>query len=183
MNEEYLKAIEFIKNGFCEAGLYNLIKQSNLNHPESLYLLGELYHNGLCVERDLDKAIFYYEKASLFKYRNSFVNLGILYQLKGNLEKAFFYFNKGSELDCPVSQFNVGLFYDLGIFVSKDYSLAFKFYSLSAEKNYSDSLLNLGNLYAEGLGVKQDIFKAIELWQIASKQGSILAKNNLSKIE
>lgn len=73
--------------------------------------------------------------------------------------------------------------YEFGIYVSKDYSLAFKYYSLSAEQGYIFAYLNLGYLYAEGLGVKQDYLKSFELWTLAEKEGNIQAKNNLEKLK
>lgn len=183
MTNDYLDAINFIKNGYCEAGLLNLKKESNLNNSEALYILGELYQNGLCVERNFDIAISYYEKAALFGSIDALVNLGCIYKNLNNLEKAFYYFSLSANLNSFIGQFNLGTMYEFGIYVSKDYSLAFKYYSLSAEQGYIFAYLNLGYLYAEGLGVKQDYLKSFELWTLAEKEGNIQAKNNLEKLK
>ena len=49
--------------------------------------------------------------------------------------------------------------------VEQDYSVAFKWYRLSAEQDYSDAQLRLGVLYAEGLGVEQNLELAADWYR------------------
>ena len=52
--------------------------------------------------------------------------------------------------------------------VTKDYSLAKKYFELAAENINSYALLNLGNLYKNGYGVKQDYLKAKEYYELSA---------------
>jgi len=58
--------------------------------------------------------------------------------------------------DHPKSQFFLGFMYHSGRGVAVNYSMAKKWYSLSASQGYALAQYHLGSLYAEGKGMHQD---------------------------
>ena len=81
----------------------------------------------------------------------------------------------------PKAQYELGLCYFTGIDLTstnsssdsfiKDYALAVKWYSKSAEQNYIDAQIQLGICFAQGLGVEKNEDKAHEWWLKAAEQG------------
>ena len=86
---------------------------------EAQNALGNAYVNGQGVDRDIAKAIEYYETAAIAGSGPAAFNLGLLHELgRGvelDLEKAFAYYLRAAELGLPAAQFNVGNMYSRGI--------------------------------------------------------------------
>ena len=73
--------------------------------------------------------------------------------------------------------------YAKGQGVPKDYKMAFKWYTKSAEQGDASAQNNLGNMYKEGRVVPQDYVKAHMWYNIASQSNEFAMKEiaNLSK--
>ena len=107
-----------------------------------------------------------------------FLNLALPHISAGDYAKGFESYCKGdyksafkefmNDQDHPESQFFLGFMYHSGRGVPINYSMAKKWYSLSASQGYAHAQYHLGSLYAEGKGVQQDYFKA-EYWYRGKK--------------
>ncbi|MBI2967922.1 MAG: tetratricopeptide repeat protein [Bacteroidetes bacterium] len=73
---------------------FNRVLKLQPLHIKSHYCLGISYGKG---KGDLDRAVYYFEKAWSFQYRDAeiFDNLGIAYAMKGETQKAIGIFNEG----------------------------------------------------------------------------------------
>ena len=182
----------YYDNGFLGEPNYKLAFEyyqlaAEKGHPSACNNLAYMYENGNdYVEKDIDKAIYYYTKGVEAGNSTSMVNLGILYydglSVEENLELAFKYFKMAADNDNETGQFYVGLFYDRGIYVKQDYEKAIYYYSLAAEKGHKTSLNNLGYAYEYGHGVPIDLDKAIYYYEKAANLGVDVAMTNLASV-
>lgn len=75
--------------------------------------------------------------------------------------------------------YRIGRDYENGFKVPKDYSIASKYYKISAEKGYCPAQGRLGYIYAKGLGVPINMPEAVKWFQLAADQGDAQAQANL----
>ena len=105
-----------------QAGLALLEKAANMpafdknNIPvigvaESQFALGDYYENGIFVKRNIETAIFWYEKASENGFKTAPNNLGVLYYkgmgVKVDYEKAEKYFLLAYSRNEPLAEYNL----------------------------------------------------------------------------
>lgn len=55
------------------------VRQAELGHAEAQYQLGNYWHNGVLVEPDFDKALHWYEQASLQGHADAQYRLGLMF--------------------------------------------------------------------------------------------------------
>ena len=80
-----------------EVLLPKLKQLASQQHDEAEYQLGMLYLNGYGVKKDLNKAIFWLDRAAKTEHVKAFYNLGLIYKHKGSknaqfAQKAEYYF-------------------------------------------------------------------------------------------
>lgn len=69
------------------------------------------------------------------------------------------------------SQYQLAFIYDMGIGVTKDYELAFSYYSKASEQNHAKAQYNLAICYALAKGVAKDINHSKTLILLARDNG------------
>ena len=147
------------------------------------FILGDIYLNGIRVERNLKKAKEYFEKAALQGHTISEFILGNIYyngyETEQNFEKAVFWYEKAALKGDPKAQFNLGLMYDEGEGVIQNYEKAFKWFEEAAKQGLPEAQYNLGCMYEDGEGVQQNYEKAFEWFTKAANQGYSIAFNSL----
>ncbi len=112
--------------------------------------LGDMYLDGIGVEKDLNKAAECYEKTASQDCETARKKLLRLYYLMGN-----------------------------NYYSSKDYVKAFEYYKKSSELNNFDAQIKLGDLYCSGIGVEKNFSKAAEWYEKASGLNSAIAHKKL----
>ena len=110
-NEE---RIEFHES-FDKHKIYEeLIKKENLT-PEEMYLLADLYFEGLGVEKDYSKAMEYHQKALELGVKKSAEEIGSLYAdgngVPENIDEAKKYFEIAANANYAFSWYNLGMIY------------------------------------------------------------------------
>jgi Sel1 repeat-containing protein len=79
--------------------------------PESQFLLATAYHQGLAVERDLEKAVVWYSKAAAAGQLTAFNNLGCMlaygHGTEPDIERARYCFSRAAELGSLAAARNV----------------------------------------------------------------------------
>ena len=143
------------------------------HHTESEYYVGLYYQNGKGVSKDIDQAVFWFEKAALKKDKNALYHLAmILIKLPDKdyptiarlLEQA-------AKLDHPNAQYNLAVMHQRGDGVELDLQKSLFWYEKAAAANLAIAQYNLGMIYFEGAIVLKDEDKARELWKKAADQG------------
>ncbi|CZR99543.1 Putative beta-lactamase HcpC precursor [Clostridioides difficile] len=151
---------------------------SNLNKTlEQKYLSAQLilatcYELGACVNRDLNKAFYWYSKLAeqgnaraQYKLGRCYGGYHHIYNLENvvekNFKKEFYWYNKSAEQGYVLSQYSLGVCYEYGRGVKKDLKKAIYWYKLVAEKGHTLASFNLGFYYIDGLNVEVDLEKAL----------------------
>ena len=109
--------------------------------------LGELYREGgYGIERDYDKALYWYQLAIEDNPYRAYRGLAATYLIQENYAEAYKYNMKSAELGNPEAQYNLGVMYDRGIFVEKDIDKAKYWYEKAAANGWANAQYNLNNL-------------------------------------
>lgn len=102
----------------------------------SQYNLGYAYQHGLAVERNLDSAIFWYEKAATRGHRLSQVGVADLYAQtqKRNYEKAIYWYQQATKQDSCDAYRKLGDMFYFGLGTDVDTIKAANYYRKAAEQ-------------------------------------------------
>ena len=154
-------------------------------HARALFCIGNIYWRGQDVEKDYNKARYYFEMAAKQNHAPSLNNLGQMYEngdgVEKNGEKAAELYLMASNAGNEVASQNLGSLYMFGQIIPQNYMLALKYYQLALEQgSTSDVVLNnLGVLYMDGKGTAKDWNKALKYLSLSSEKGNAQGKNNL----
>ena len=124
---------------------------ANKGLPVAFLDLGRCYIRGVGTEKNIEKAIYWLEKASCIQDQ----------EIQG---PACF------ELGC--------IYYDLE--PSPDYNRALNYYRIGAAQNNSDSMMMIGAIYNEGLGVEQSLNEAYTWYMRAAIAGEKNGQYNVA---
>ncbi|MCR4754495.1 MAG: sel1 repeat family protein [Lachnospiraceae bacterium] len=162
---DYLIAIEKLET---VGELGNLYAQNKL---------GYMYRYGKRVNKDLQKAIYWYGKASASGDADAYNSIGRIYESDyKNNQKAYEYYKKAAENGSGFGNYNLGYFYNYGnnvIPINK--GMAFEYYKKAADLGVKEGALSTGVCYAKGVGVLQDDSEALKYFHIAAEKGNASA--------
>ena len=152
-------------------------------NAEAQFNLGNCYYNGKDIQKDYEKAVYWYTKAAEQGHAQAQYNLGNRYDNGEGIEqdhiKAAQWFTKASEQGHMGAQFNLGICYAKGEGVQQNYEKAAYWYKKAAEQGYTSAQYNLGNCYYYGKGVEQNYDLAAYWYKKAAEQGLDRAQFNL----
>ena len=164
-----------------EKGYMYLEKSYNLGNIAASNMIGNMYLNGIYpLEKDVNKAIEYYKKASSNNYAYAYNNLGKIEENKGNYDEAFNYYLESANLGESWACNKIGEAYRIGV-VEKDMDKAYYYYDRAIKNNYHTlcyyAYYNLAKYYYMNGYDKypKDINKALEYLNIASDNGVLEA--------
>ena len=149
---------------------------------DAQFNLGLCYYIGEGVDKDLEKAVYWYSKAAEQGRASAQFNLGICYEngegVDKDLEKAVYWYTKAAEQGDADAQGNLGLCYENGEGVTKDHEKAMYWCSKAALKGNATAQSNLGKYYYDGEGVTKDSKKAVDRYTKSAQQGNAAARIN-----
>ena len=106
-----------------------LVKSAEAKNDKGMVDAGICYEKGIGVEQDYTKALYWYEKATMYDNTYGYRNAGIFYKngygVKVDYKKAFEYFLQAANMDLAEAMVDVGVCYDFYIFQN---SLSIYFY-------------------------------------------------------
>ena len=194
-------AIEAYSKNDLKTAFKHFYEAAMAGDPISMLNLGVMYTSDDVVPRDLQQALYWFEKAAAEGIETAaryaemakkqlasddikeFFQRGIQLYSKGDYAGAFPWFEKAAQLGDPQSQFILGNMYDFGESVSVNDEKAYYWYLKAAEQNHVDALFNVGVFYERGRFVKQDIEKAVYYYRKAARLGSKRALQASREIE
>ncbi len=145
------------------------------------FALGNLYWNGLMVERHPRKAIQLWQSSAALGYAPAEHEVGVLYHegtaIAADPVKALQFLNRSAAKGFARSQSSLGRLYEEG---GRDFAAAAGWYRKAADQDDEMGLCNLAVLLLQGRGVTQDPAQAIALLTKAATQGSAFAKHRLA---
>lgn len=107
------------------------------------YQLAGSYYSGYGVDRDLDKAFYWFIKSAEQGLALAQRNLGVMYYsgvgTNADLNKAFFWYHKAAEQQDNFAQHEIGKMYAKGLGVKQDDKAAYMWFALSAAGGYKDT--------------------------------------------
>ncbi|RMH17921.1 MAG: sel1 repeat family protein [Gammaproteobacteria bacterium] len=171
---DYPKAFRIIKE-YAEKG-----------DPEAQNYLGNLYSRGQGVEKNLELAAEWYQKAANQGHADAQNNLGIAYSRGLGVAKDGVYamalFRQAAEKGHIDAQNNLGGILITGQGVERNIPEAIRWFKKAAAKNSAKAQFNLGLIYSNGMGVRRDIQQGVAWLQKAANQGHLGALNSLAWI-
>ena len=145
-------------------------KAANKNNAEAQYYIGDMYDNGLGVEKDSELAADWYLKSAKNGFGNAQNDLAVMYYtgigVSQNYEKAAQWANQAlSQKDYSESQLVLGVLYYAGMGVQQSYNKAAEYLLPLYNKNkYIESTGDLlFVMYLNGWGVTQSDDKALDI--------------------
>lgn len=147
---------------------------------EAAIYLGQYYYKGLHpVQKDLEKAIKYFEMHPENFPKIAFDLASIYYYGQGNLKdlnKAIFYFNIAKENGSTLAVDYLGNAY----LEMENYEKAKEYFEMNL--NNPKNLFHLGEIYYDGHGVEEDYKKAFEYFDKSMKLGNKMARSYIGKM-
>ncbi len=144
------------------------------------FALGNLYWNGLMVERHPRRAVQLWQSSAALGYALAEHEMGVLYQegtaIEADSYKALQLFNSAAAKGFAPSQSMLGQLYEEG---GRDFATAAGWYRKAADQDDEVGLCNLAVLLLQGKGVAEDPAQGIALLTKAATQGSAFAKYRL----
>lgn len=128
-------------------------------YPGAMYLIGDMYGNGLGTEKNLDLAEQWYVKAIAKTTRDldsEMLNLGIQFyfgdRVRQDYNKALYWFNEADKSGNAFAAHSIGIYH---MDIAKNYQQALQWFEKAAKQEQPDSQLMLCGLY--GLSKNTDI--------------------------
>jgi hypothetical protein len=184
---DFTQAVEsYTKGNYIQAFniFYTLAKEDD---EKAQYNVGLMYAQGLGVQKDMSKAVKWYEKSATQGNAFAQYNLAQYYHYQGSTDthayaKAKYWYEKCVKNEVKESYNNLGALYLEGLGVPKDEVKAFELFKQGADKLDASASINVALLYAWGKHVSHDKMKAYDYLKTALKQGRIEAEAYLDTL-
>ena len=144
----------------------------------SQFVIAKFYEGSDIKNSDLDKVIYWYQKAAEKKFPQAANNLGYVYDMINSDEEAEYWYKQAVDLGYTPALVNLGLLYfDKGPL--HNYVQSFNYFQQAATFNEYESLFHMGLAYKEGLGVEPDLSKAFYWLKQSAESGNPKAMREL----
>ena len=158
---------DYMKIGRTKRALVAYEKAASMNNAQAAHAVGTLYQ-----DIDLEKAIKWHKVAVEGGNKDSYLNLGVLYDAKGEKEEALKWYLKAAEINNPQAEYKLYKYYS-----KNDKAQAQQWLIKSSHNNYPPAQYQ----YALRLLEENKIDKAIDLLHNASTQGYTKASDYLGQ--
>ncbi len=153
-----------------------LTKDAESGSPEAQYDLAEIHRAGDEVERNLELAAAWYEKAAVQNLPKAQYALALCHAegsgVPRNDERALYWLNKAAGYYYAPAQYKLGESYANGeLGLRKDPEEAVKWMRQAAAREFGGAFHAMGNYYLFGRGVAADEAKAVEWFQRGAARG------------
>jgi TPR repeat protein len=153
-------------------GIRLLEKAKQLGSVDAEVQLGVLYHEGLIVKQQHEKAFKHFREAATKKHPLGQYYLAVCYlQGKGvkyNDKQALAWMKKAADQGDAYAQDALGDFYLLGKITTQNYKLGIKYKKKAAEQGLAEAQIDLARCYATGYGVEQNYQTAFDYYLAAA---------------
>lgn len=178
--KKYESYYDSLKSGFTilkpkeiSSLLDNITDLCNNDFIKANILLGDIYIDGIIVEKNISHAIKCYEKAVNEKSDDALFKLGVLYCELNEKQKGYSYLDVAAKNENVQAQFIYGCSLFNDICESKNFSediakKAFNYLYKSSESNIVESFVNVGLCYFFGIGTDKNNINAFEFFKKSS---------------
>ena len=130
-NHDYKKAFELF------------LESAKGGESSSQLNIGYFYDEGICVPKNMKKAIYWYKKASMQNNGGATTNIAIHYRTIKEYRKALWWFHKAVKQLDHDAYFDIGCLYENGLGVKKNIKKALHYYkeAVNAEHITEDTVI------------------------------------------
>lgn len=142
-----------------------LRQQAKEGDSEAQYLMATYYATGTNVGKNMQKATYYYRKASEQSHDMALIGLGRCYQFGLGIEKSLenavsCYEAVVTQNNHPLALYHLAYCYENGIVYQVDMEKAFQLYEEAAQSGVEEANYSLGLCYEMGLGTEENFEQA-----------------------
>ncbi len=182
---EFELALKYMRNNHHSHAIEELLRLAQQGHLKSQAYLGCVYENGWGVNVDLNKAKYFYEKASQGGDAGSHYNLGNMLA-KGiagpaNPGRAHELYRLAAGAGIELAQVNYAVTLIRGIGTLKNIRLGLELLHQYGDEGNSEAQLELGTMYAEGSVLRNDWHEAARWWLNAAEHDNGEAQLEVGK--
>ncbi len=163
--------------------IYWYKKSANKNNFRAMINLGDIYKNGIGIEKDHIKALEFYKKAADLNSTIAMRKIAAMYQVGEGVFKdsiaAYKWYRKAADENDALAMENIGYMYQKGIGVAKSYEQAINWYEKSIKHGRTYGYVDIAYVYNE-MG---QIFNVIKWLKKGIKHNETSAYIELSLIE
>lgn len=161
----------------------SLLKSAQMGDSNSQYDVGMMYLNGIGVDRNSTKSLYWLNEMLKQKKDADVLNrVGLMYMTgQGtdiDYDKAESCFIKAADDGSPEALYNLGGLYE----TKNQYDKAISIYSKAIKLTFPAAYSRIGVLYENGFGVKQDMKEAMKWYFFAASKGDAEGLRNLGRI-
>ena len=173
-------ALRFIEQGKDKIAMRMLTKAAEKEYTKSQYTLAQRLERGLVPEKDIAKALHFYQKAADHGNTRAQNKLGLFYQdgihLDKDLEKAQYWLRQAASNGNSKAQNNLGLLLEKKL---NDPTQALLWYQAGAIRGNTRAQNNLGRCLQNGIGTAINKAKAYYWYNLAAQAGNQRAERLL----
>lgn len=153
----------------------------------TIYMYGNDIIEGITVQQDADKALYWLTLAANNGYPKSMFRLHLIYRnddfgVEQDLDKSLKWGFEAVKHNFPIAQYSLATMYLKGEGVPQNNQKAALYMGKAAAQQYPPALSDLGEFYFHGVGVQQSFEKALEFYVEAAKKGKPIALQRLSQM-
>jgi TPR repeat protein len=186
LNHRFRKAQEAVEQEDYDRAVSILRLLAEQGHPDTQFLLGSAYSNGLGIKLDRQQAIRWYQLAAEQGHIDAQYNMGVAYATGNGVAmdatKAASWYRRAALQGSTEAQYNLGLLYANGTGVPKNMFQAGRWWYQAAMHGDAAAQYALGLMFVRGDGVPQDIDMGVHWWYLSASQGFELAQNALHEL-
>lgn len=158
---------------------------ADLGDVRAMNGLALLYGEGVGVDKDMKKSVYWFEKAAKGGYFNAWFNLGLIYKhglggFSQDFDKAFIFFQRASDANVTEAYYYKGYMLFKGLGCKQSYPLAVDQFKKVVSRGSSASMYMLGICFRNGYGIAKNLDSARYWLQKSANKGYEFAKNELA---
>ena len=159
--DTYNKGLNFIKNGKYESAFRILMPLAKRGDADAQCIIGNMYYDGLSVDKSIDEAIEWLNSSALGGNNNANQSLAAIYIDIKEYKKAKKLLEISISSGNSVSMHYLGMMYYYGYGIPVDYCKAKKLFEDSIREGNFQSYAFLSSIFIEGLCGEQDLYLAL----------------------
>lgn len=177
-SETLKKALNALASGNYADGVKILREATDRGEADATYALGELYREGIGVDRSIIQALKYYKKAIDLGYTPAMIGMSLLYAtgkgVASDNNKAIELLEKAASQGDASAYRILGLIYESGNYgITPDLKLAREYLLKASDAQDESATFHLCRFYLEGIGVEKNREIAFHLCEKSADAGDI----------
>lgn len=164
-----------------------ILTEAEKGNADAEFELGTMFHTGDGIEKDVDAAFEWYEKAAKNGNRQAQFNLGMMYKngesVSQNIASARGWFIRASDAGDPRAALQLGTMAYTGEGTDKDFEKALAYFLRGAKADLPEAQMNAGVMYIRGEGINdQNVIDGYAWLSLAKKNGNDRAASMLDTL-